>query len=382
MSGDDGFVRPTPPLSGGLDSWPPDLFAFGNWRRLQELGLKSITIEDEYYISELPREWTAAERKYALIIRDPLTYRFDRKLLEWLKDQSNERLTEEVINLDQELGMKWSFSIDIPRVVMDNLEEALSRIEKGHIIRPWRPIFANPQAIKDLRKTFPRPVIDQKTRKIIITGYETGLIVCAAPLIPIAFDPTRLTLADADRVKKAVWKIVRAEIKKLQEGKGPGWSPVAPSGEPEALAEVLRCRPANFEKYLRRYDLHLATVPFRVIAYYESAIEDPERREAIYENVIGARKNPKVRRKVKGESAVRKGHDLIHIAIHRKKSLDVEDRLSLFGVFKCPIHEGNDCPRDCKYSAEFIKKYKKWFKDSCRRESFIQEPRDTAQKTD
>lgn len=356
MSGDDGFVRPTPPLSGGLDSWPPDLFAFGNWRRLQELGLKSITIEDEYYISELPREWTAAERKYALIIRDPLTYRFDRKLLEWLKDQSNERLTEEVINLDQELGMKWSFSIDIPRVVMDNLEEALSRIEKGHIIRPWRPIFANPQAIKDLRKTFPRPVIDQKTRKIIITGYETGLIVCAAPLIPIAFDPTRLTLADADRVKKAVWKIVRAEIKKLQEGKGPGWSPVAPSGEPEALAEVLRCRPANFEKYLRWYDLHLATVPFRVIAYYESAIEDPERREAIYENVIGARKNPKVRRKVKGESAVRKGHDLIHIAIHRKKSLDVEDRLSLFGVFKCPIHEGNDCPRDCKYSAEFIKK--------------------------
>jgi hypothetical protein len=388
MSGDDGFVRATPPLSGGLDSWPPDLFAFGNWRRLQELGLKSITIEDEYYISELPREWTAAERKYALIIRDPLTYRFDRKLLEWLKDQSNERLTEEVINLDQELGMKWSFSIDIPRVVMDNLEEALSRIEKGHIIRPWRPIFANPQAIKDLRKTFPRLVIDPKTRKIIITGYETGLIVCAAPLIPIAFDPTRLTLADADRVKKAVWKIVRAEIKKLQEGKGPGWSPVAPSGEPEALAEVLRCRPANFEKYLRWYDLHLATVPFRVIAYYESAIEDPERREAIYEKVIDTRKNPKVRHKVKGESAARKGHDLILFAIHRKKSLDVEDRLSLFGVFKCPVHKDIKCSDNCEYIdtceyvAGFIKKYNKWFKDSYRRESFIREPRDTAQKTD
>jgi hypothetical protein len=382
MSGDDGFVRPTPPLSGGLDSWPPDLFAFGNWRHLQELGLKTITIEAEYYVRELPREWTAAERKYALIIRDPLTYRFDRKLLELLKDQSNERLIEEVINLDQKLGMKWSFSIDIPRVVMDNLEEALSRIEKGHIIRPWRPIFANPQAIKDLRKTFPRPVIDQKTRKIIITGYETGLIVCAAPLIPISFDPTRLTLADADRVKKTVWKIVRAEIKKLQKGKGPGWTPVAPSGEPEALAEVLHCRPANFEKYLRWYDLHMATVPFRVIAHYESAIKDPERREAIYENVIGARKNPKVRRKVKGESAVRKGHDLIHIAIHRKKSLDVEDRLSLFGDFKCPVHEGNDCPGDCKYLAGLMKKYKKWFKDSYRRESFIRESWDTAQKTD
>ena len=126
----------------------------------------------------------------------------------------------------------------------------------------------------------------------------------------------------------------------------------------------------------------MATVPFRVIADYESDIKDPERREEIYENVIGARKNPKVRHKVKGESAVRKGNDLIHIAIHRKKSLDIEDRLSLFGVFKCPIHEGNDCRRDCKYSAEFIKKYKKWFKDSYRRESFIWEPRDTAQKTD
>ena len=380
MSGDDGFVRPTPPLSGGLDSWPPDLFAFGNWRHLQELGLKTITIEDEYYISELPREWTAAERKYALIIRDLLTRRYDRKLLEWLKDQSNERLTEEVINLDQELGMKWSFSIDIPRVVMDNLEEALSRIEKGYIIRPWRPIFANPQAIIDLRKTFPRPVIDPKTRKIIITGYETGLIVCAAPLIPIAFDPTRLTLADADRVKKAVWKIVRAEIKKLQEGKGPGWTPVAPSGEPEALAEVLRCRPANFEKYLRWYDLSMAEVPFRVIAHYEEVIKDPERRESIYENMIGARKNPKIRRKVKGESAVRKGHDLIQFAIHRKKSLDVEDRLSLFGDFKCLVHVGNDCPGDCEYLAGFMKKYKKWFKDSYRRESFIREPRDTAQR--
>jgi hypothetical protein len=138
----------------------------------------------------------------------------------------------------------------------------------------------------------------------------------------------------------------------------------------------------NFEKYLRWYDLHIATMPFRVIAHYESAIKDPEKRESIYENVIGAKKNPKVRHKVKGESAVRKGQDLIHFAIHRKKSLDVEDRLSLFGVFKCPIHEGNECTGDCKYSSEFMKKYQKWFKDSYRRESFIRGPRDTAQKTD
>ena len=104
----------------GSASWSPDLFAFGNWRRPQELGPKSITIENEYHISALSRKWTSTERKYALIIRDPLTYRFERRLLEWLKDQSNERLTEEPINLDQELGMKWSFSIDIPRVVMGN----------------------------------------------------------------------------------------------------------------------------------------------------------------------------------------------------------------------------------------------------------------------
>ena len=370
MSGDDDFGnRPPQPLGAGFSSWPPDLFAFGNWRRLQELGLKSITIEDEYYIRELPREWTAAERKYALIIRDPLTVKYDRKLLEWLKDQSNEKLTEEVRNLDQKLGMKWSFSIDIPRVVMDNLEEALSLIERGHIIRPWRPIFANPQAIKDLRKTFPRPVIDPKTRKIIITGYETGLIFCPPPLIPIAFDPTRLTRADAGHVKKTVWEIVEAEIKKLQEGKGPGWSPVAPYGEPEALAQVLRCRPASFEKYLWWYDLHVKwDLPFRLIAHYESVIENPERRMAIFEKVIDARKKPKVRHKVQNESSIRKGHDLIEFAIHRKKELDAEDKLAPVGTLKCPVHGVNNCPLDCEYLVKWWKDCTKQFKDSCLRE--------------
>jgi hypothetical protein len=326
MSDDESFVRPTQPMSGGLNSCPPDLFSFGNWRRLRESGLKTITIEDEYYIKELPREWIAAERKYALIIRDPLTHRFDRKLLEWLKDQNNEMLTEEVKNLDQELAMKWSFSIDIPRVVMENLEEALSSIESGLIIRPWRPIFANPQAIKDLRKSLPRTAMDQATGGKFIIGYERGLVLCGSPLIPIAFDPTRLTLADADRVKKTVWEIVSAEIKKLQKRKGSGWSPVAPYGEPEALAKVLRCRPSDFEKYLKWYDLHMATVPFRLIAHYESVIEDPERREAVYEKVIGERKNPKVRHQVKSESAIRKGYSLIHLAIHRKKGFSIEDK--------------------------------------------------------
>lgn len=382
MSGDDGFVRPTPPLSGGLDSWPPDLFAFGNWRRLQELGLKSITIEDEYYISELPREWTAAERKYALIIRDPLTYRFDRKLLEWLKDQSNESLAGEVNNLHQELETKWRFRISVPRLVLDNLEEALSRIERGLIIRPWRPIFPKPQAVKDLRTHPGYLIIDRKTNQTISTGYEEGLILCGHPIIPIAIDPTMLTLADADKVKKAVWDIVEVEIKKLQDGKGPGWTPVAPGGEPEALAEVLRCRPENFEKYLRWYDLHMATVPFRLIAYYESVIGDPARRETVFENVVGARKTPKVRHKVKSESAVRKGNDLIQSAIHRKKPLDVEDKLSLFGDFKCPIHDRNECPDDCAYTAEFIKRYNKWFKDSYRRESFVHEHNNTGLNND
>lgn len=372
LLGDDGF-----------GSWPPDLFSLNNWLRLQALQLTEITIEDEFYILELPREWTTGERKYALIIRDPLAHKYNKKLQEWLKDQINENLAHEANGLKQELEQKWHFHTYIPRCIKENAEEALSRLESGLITRLWRPNFAKPQAVKDLRKHFGHLIIDQKTHHIINTGYEdTGLIYCPPPLIPIAIDPTMLTLRNAHKVKEAVWDIVKTEIEKLQDGKGPGWNPVAPSGEPEALAEVLRCRPANFEKYLRWYDLHMATVPFRVIAHYESAIKDPEKREAIYENVIGARKNPKVRRKVKGESAVRKGHDLIHIAIHRKKSLDVEDRLSLFGVFKCPIHEGNDCRRDCKYSADFIKKYKKWFKDSYRRESFIREPRDTAQKTD
>ena len=122
-------------------------------------------------------------------------------------------------------------------------------------------------------------------------------------------------------------------------------------------------------------------MPFRVIAHYESAIEDPERRGAIYENVIGARKNPKIRHKVKNESAVRKGHDLIRFAIHRKKSLDDEDKLLLFGLYKCPVHKDNNCPspRSCEYLAGYMKQYNKWIKDSYRRESFISGPQDTGQ---
>ncbi len=355
----------------GSWSWPPDLFGPGNWRRLQELGLKTITIQDEFYIRELPREWTAAERKYALIIRDPLTCRYDRKLLEWLKDQSNESLTGEVKNLQQELETKWRFRIYIPREVVDDLEEALSRIERGLIIRPWRPIFAKPQAIKDLRKTFPHPVRDPKTGAIIITGYETGLIVCAPPLIPIGIDPTMLTLHDADRVMKAVWNMVKPDIKKSRGENRQSWTPIPPGGEPEALARVLRCRPKTFEKNLWRYDLHTEeSLAFRRIALLESTIstiEDQGRLKAIFEKVIGGGEPTKIRKKVKGESAVKKGVALIQLAIHRKKSLDDEDQLPR--PFKCPVHAGiNNCPIDCKYLVKWVKDRTKKFKDSCPRE--------------
>jgi hypothetical protein len=359
LLGDDGF-----------GSWPPDLFGPADWPQAP-----IITIQDEFYLADQLRKWTTAERKYALIIRDPLTYRYDRKLLEWLKDQSNENLSGEVNNLHQELEIKWRFRIYIPRVVMDNVEEALSRIERGFIIRPWRPKFAQPQKVHDLRRHPGHLITDRKTHQIIIsTGYEdNGLIYCPPPLIPIAIDPTMLTLRDAERVMKAVWNMVKPEIKKLQDGKGPGWTPVAPGGEPEALAEVLRCRPANFEKYLWWYDLHTEEdLAFRVIALLESTIstiEDPERWKAIFEKMIGGRKPTKIRKKVKGESAVRKGHDLIQFAIHRKKRLDAEDKLPPPGGFKCPVHEGiNNCPLDCEYLVKWWKDRTKQFKDSCPQE--------------
>lgn len=367
LLGDDGLGGPM-----GPGSWPPDLFGPDNWRRLQALGLKSITIQDEFYILELPREWTAAERKYALIIRDPLTCRYDRKLLEWLKDQSNEILAGEVNNLHHKLEIKWRFRIYIPRVVLDNVEEALSRIERGLIIRPWRPIFAKPQAVKDLRKHPGYLIIDRKTNQRISTGYEDGLILCGHPIIPIGVDPTMLTLHDADRVMKAVWDIVKSEIKKSRSENRQGWTPISPGGEPEALAEVLRCRPANFEKYLWWYDLHTEEdLAFRGIAHLESiisTIEDPERRKAIFEKV---REPTKIRKKVKGESAVKKRVALIQFAIHRKKSLDDEDKMQLTRrPFKCPVHEGiNNCPVDCEYFVKWWKGRIKQFKDFCPRET-------------
>ena len=354
----------------GFGSWPPDLFSLDNWLRLQAGRNPIVTIQDEFYLTGLPREWTIAERKYALIIRDPLTHKFDRKILEWLSDQNNEGLSGDLNNLHQELEVKWRFRIYIPRAVLDNVEEALSRLELGLIRRPWRPIFPKPQTIRDLRKGFGHLIIDRKTQQIINTGYEdTGLIFCRPPIIPIGIDPTMLTLHDADRVMKAVWDIVKSEIKKLQGEHRQGWTPVSPGGEPEALAKVLRSRPTNFEKYLKWYDLHVAGLPFRLIAHYESAIEDPERREIIFEKVIGARKNPKVRKPVKIESAVKKGFALFQLAIHRKKSLDDEDKFSLFKPFKCPDHKDNNCSPDCEHFVKWMKDYNKCFKDFCPRET-------------
>jgi hypothetical protein len=340
----------------GSVTWPPDIFGPADWSNAPKI----ITIQDEYYRADRPREWTAAERKYALIIRDPLTYRYDRKLLEWLKDQSNESLAGEVNNLQQELETKWHFRIYIPRTVLNNIEEALSRIELGHIRRPWRPIFAKPQAVTDLRKRFSNLFIDQKARKIFITGYEhTGIIYCPPPLIPIAIDPTRLTLHDADRAMKAVWNMVKPDIKKSRGESRKGWTPTAAAGEPEALARVLRCLRVNFEKYLKWYDLHTAGLPFRLIAHCELKFKDPERREAKFDELIKMRKHPKVGKEVKAESAVKKGAYLIMSAIYREKAPSDEDKILLFGEFICPDHENNECSLDCHYLKEWMKRFDK-----------------------
>jgi hypothetical protein len=178
-----------------------------------------------------------------------------------------------------------------------------------------------------------------------------------------------LTLHDADRVMKAVWDIVKSEIKKLQGENRQGWSPVSPGGEPEALAKVLRCRPKNFEKYLKWYDFHTAGLPFRLIAHYESAIENPQRREEIFGRVIAANKLPKVRKPTTEESAIKKGAALIRFAIYREKAPSDEDKILLFGDFNCPDHKNNECSLDCNYLMQWMKSYKKKFKDSYLRET-------------
>jgi hypothetical protein len=283
------------------------LFGLETWQHLQELNLKTVTVQDEFRLAEVPLPWTTAEKKYALIIRDPLTRKFEKKLLELLKDRSNEDLAGEVNLLSQELAKKWHFRIYIPRPVEENPKDMLSRLEEGVVIRPWRPLFAKPQAVEDLRKHPGHLIVDRKTQEIINAGYEeTGLIYCPPPLIPLAFDPTMLTLHDIDKILKAVRAILEAEIKKSRSQDRTDWTPVAPRGEPDELAKVLRCRTENFEKYLRWFDLHMAGIPFRLIAHYESTIEDQKKREAVFEKVFVAKKTPKVGKKVRTESAVKK----------------------------------------------------------------------------
>jgi len=182
-----------------------------------------------------------------------------------------------------------------------------------------------------------------------------------------------LTLYDAQMVKEAVWDIVKPEIGKHNKTIK-GRNLAIPTKEPEELAAVFRCKPENFEKYLRWHDQWERGLYLRFITYVEMKVTDPKKREELFEKYAKADKKPQtitismpddlasaIERK---ENNVRKGVDIIYFAIHRKERPSKTSSTKLPPKIRksnCPNHPEIDgetkCPLDCPYLIAYLQDF-------------------------
>lgn len=194
-----------------------------------------------------------------------------------------------------------------------------------------------------------------KTGTILNHSFEKdGFLYCPPHKIPIVIDPSTLTLNDERRIKQEIWNIIKKAIPKTTKENGT-WVPVAPEGEPTELARVLRLRGDTFQKYLNWYDLKIAGLPFRLIAF-ASLKASYERGEKIYQKLISENKRIQIGEKVRGESNVRNGFNVIYEAIYRQKAPSKEETIKTIEVYNCPDH-GNGCGSDCSYLKDWFKRF-------------------------
>jgi hypothetical protein len=160
-------------------------------------------------------------RKMKLIQRDPLGREFEDIFQNWLIDKQNFELWDKLIKIKNKIKEKYRCVIAIFEelgkwAVADRLDIVM---QVGQ--QPW---------------WLPN---DKKNK----------LIHCEPHAIPILIDPTLITLNDARRVKKEVWKIIENKLKNSKPvlTRPPCGFPV--DGPPE-LAKLLRCNVQNFEKYI------------------------------------------------------------------------------------------------------------------------------------
>src|SRR3989339_11559 len=196
----------------------------------------------------MPKE-LPVDRKYKLMILDPLVKTYVEKHKQWRKNCFDETLTQEVEQLQKQIKDKWNARLHWPESTIQGVTDF------------WMLVREPYKAVEDarVRGTMIIPVEKEglNLRKMIFASFQdNGLIHCASHKIPIIIDPTILTLHDGETVKEEVWNIVKAEIGKQKKTIN-GREFAVPSKEPEGLAAVFRCKSEKFDKYLRWYGLKI-----------------------------------------------------------------------------------------------------------------------------
>ncbi len=299
-------------------------------------------------------------RKIQLILRDPLGIEFDKIFQTWLNNTEDLELTESLYEIKRKIRKKWNINFYIPSSTQAGITDYwmvagkdYQAVEVGH--RPlWlfnRLADGSYADVTGVHALFDRDY----------------LVYCEPHKIPILIDPSVITLNDARKIKKEVWSIVERKIRESQGTGQGGWLPKAPICDPPELAKVLRCHGKTFEKYLRWFDLKMAGLPFRLIALVEKSFRDPLKRAKKFEEIIASGKKPLIGQKVKGESNVRNGFNIIYSSIFRKDTPSKEKMINTIGKYDCPSH-GTECGTDCDYLKSWMENFNRSVKDSYQRE--------------
>ena len=282
-------------------------------------------------------------RKMQLIQRDPLGREFEDIFQKWLIDKQNFELWDKLIKIKNKIKEKYRCVIAIFEelgkwAVADRLDSA---VQVGQ--QPWW----------------------------LPNDKKNNLIHCEPHVIPILIDPTLITLNDARRVKKEVWKIVEHELKQRPAFTRPPCG--FPADAPPELAKLLRCNGKTFEKYIRWYDLKMRGLTFRMIARIEHSFKETKEKEVTYQRELARnKKTPITGGRVKGESTVRRGFDLVYVSIHREKPPQKETDIPTQDKYNCPDH-GTGCPRSCPTLIKFKQEFDRRHPDKPLREKLVRD---------
>uniref|UniRef100_A0A7V4G9W9 Uncharacterized protein n=1 Tax=Desulfobacca acetoxidans TaxID=60893 RepID=A0A7V4G9W9_9BACT len=282
-----------------------------------------------------------AERKNELIRRDPLGREFDSLFKQWSLSRKYDETWERLCELRNIIGEKYCCSIYIPEITIQG-----SACFWFIAVDPRRSVI-------DARVGGTITINADKS----IRSYsfeENGSLYCPSHMIPIIIDPTTLTLNDKKRIKQEVWNIIKNSIAKAT-GKNGAWNPLAPEGEPQELARVLRLRSETFKSYLNWFDLKMSGLPFRLIAFVIK-VSNVKRRDEVFQELIASKHYHRIGNSVIGESNVRHGFNVIYQAIYRQKLPSLESAIETQEVYNCPNH-GNNCEGDCLYLKDWLTRF-------------------------